>query len=322
MATITKAYVKKKLKENGFVPHDVDSRSVYIATEYKDRIKAMEDVQRIFALDRPSIVKDRKYSSDGHIKIGNVNLVLVPERLKHVEHRRIKRHLSRTPQGGIKNEIYLEKAINQVIWDTMTALTVVFDGGGRKVVLKDVRGSKRVGGDVSDRKKADIQILTRSTKIPVSIKMDNASFWESADTYWGENAKKMLDTAEDENKLDADVRGEFMRLNKPVGTDAYRYEERDVVFGSDIVSNGFIVKKTFKSTDFKYDGESHTLHVDCTRLYKTQNDMKEEDRAWFVVRNNRNARSKNIGIHGVVVDAVPKKRVSATTQRVDRRKIK
>jgi len=318
---LTKTEIKKTLREQGYNPIDLDAKAIYVALDYKDRMVEMNKISAIFVLDRSKIITKRNYTSDGHVMVNSVSIIVVPKQ-KIVDMRRLQRHLSSVSQNSLKNEVFLEKGISQIMWDTMQPLTVVFHAMGKKITIKNVTGTTRVGGDVSNRKKADIIIKTKSFKIPVSIKQDNAGFWESADTYWGKNAKKMLVTAAIQEKLDADINGDQMRLKKPVGTIAKRMEERDVIFGSDVVKGGLIVKRTFKDKDFSYDGKNHILTIKCSRIYTRQSDLKPEDKAWFVVRNNKNARSRNIGINGVVIDAVPKKSVTGTTQVIDRSVIK
>jgi len=320
---MTKQQIKKKLKANGYLPFDYDNKSIYVILNYKSRVIEYEKLQSLFLIDGGKYIKNKRtLTSNGHIQIGNIMIAITPSKIKQIDQRRIQRYLSSEPRNSIKNEIYLEKAISQIVWDTLSTITIIFKAGGKRVILKKVKGSKGVGSDVSGRKKADILILIGQYKLPVSIKMKTASFWESADTYWGVNARKMIDRGAIEGKLDANINGNTMRMNKPLGTTATRKEEKDVVFGSDILKNGFIVKQTFTATQFNYDGKINTLTVICDRLYKSQSDLKTNDRAWFIVRNNKTRKSKKIGINGVVVDAVPKKSVAGTTQIIKRDKIR
>jgi len=319
---ISKPQIKKKLKENGYMPYDYDTKSLYVALDYKNRIEEFQKLEGLFLTDGAKyITNKRTLTSDGHVQIGNVILGVTPLTIKQIDQRRIQRYLGRESRNSIKNEIYLEKSISQIIWDTLSTVTIIFKERGKRIILKQVRGTKHVGSNVAGRKKADILIVVKQYKIPVSIKMQTASFWESADTYWGKNARKMLERAAIEKKLDANMNGNTMRMKKPVGTTATRQEEKDVVFGSDIVRSGFIVKQTFKAKDFNYDGKHTTLTIMCDRLYQKQSDLKSNDKAWFVLRNNKNIKSKNIGINGIVVDAVPKKSVTGTTQKIERQRI-
>ena len=321
---ITKNDIKKRLKQHGYTALTFDAKSLYIPMEYNKRSEVYERLTAIFVLEGAKYIKNKRtYTSDGHVQIGTTNLLITPQKILKADQRRLSRYLGRESRKSIKNEIYLEKAISQIIWDTMTPLTVVFVARTNRVTVKNVTGTKSVGADTKNRKKADILLVTKTgQKLPVSIKMDTASFWESADGYWGDNAKKLLVSAAMDGKLEAEVNGNSMRMKKAVGTTATRQEEKDVVFGSDVVRNGFILKRTFTDKDFKYDGKNHILTVTCSHIYKTQTDLKNDDKAWFVVRNNKNMKSKRIGVDGVTVDAVPKKSVTGVTVKIPRQKVK
>ena len=50
------------------------------------------------------------------------------------------------------------------------------------------------GTDTSGRKKSDVNLIDYKGKVyPISIKKDDAEYWESADSYFGQEAKTIID---------------------------------------------------------------------------------------------------------------------------------
>lgn len=319
---LNKQQLKKRLVSMKYKVYDFDANTVYITAKYKKKQEIFDKLLAAFQLEGAKHTTQTRLSGDGHIEVGRQRIAVVPEKQIKVDIARIKPKLGKYDKIHEKNEAFLEKAISQVVYDTMKPLTVIFIAPGRRYIAKNVIGTKIVGRQTTDRKKADVLILTTSTKIPVSIKMDTASFYETADKYWGKNAKKLIEYASEKDLFDGKVSGKNIRLNKSLSTKATAKEEKDVVFGSDVYRNGFVIRKTFKATDFIYDGRNHTLIVRSNRIIMRQPDLKTEDKAWFTVRNKASSRSISIGYTGVTVDAVPKKKVASTHVIIDRNYIR
>jgi hypothetical protein len=197
--------------------------------------------------------------------------------------------LQGTTSAGVDNELNLVNAINYVIQQNGKGnpITITFKAGTKKYTVKNASGAVAAGSDTAGRKKSDVNITTMTGNRPISLKKDNAEFWESADTYWGKNALPYL------QKLVAD---EKVKLVKQSGADVFANpnfaveatdaEKRDVVFGSDIlIYKGAVITRTFVGEDFKWDGSTNTLTINCSSVITQLTDIPSTKEVWFLVRN-------------------------------------
>ena len=147
---------------------------------------------------------------------------------------------------------------------------------------------KDVGYDTASGKKADV-VLIGDKDYPISIKKDNAGFWESSDTRYkavvnklsekiknGDYAPqlvfrpyvdKMGNTKEGINLMYND------ETNQPVSgvivTDLPSKEEDSIIFGSD---DAVVVYKTFLPSDFELKGDN--LNVKVTKIITDMKDIE------------------------------------------------
>lgn len=99
--------------------------------------------------------------------------------------------------AGLENEQALISGINKICQNNMSTkgVNIRFVGmNGVSFECKNVTGAIGVGLDTKDRKKADL-IIKGDRDYPISLKKRNAEYLESADSYIGEYARKVIDVA-------------------------------------------------------------------------------------------------------------------------------
>ena len=141
----------------------------------------------------------------------------------------------------------------------------------------------------------------------ISLKKDNAIYWESADVRFSQEVKNLLDAIINGKLGDEisyiplkDSRGnpdpEIIRLynkkdNKPIAgivvDDLPEQDTKQVIFGNDEVP---VIKRTFRPSDFKVEGD--TIIVNASKIYEDLDDV-EKDQALPVlnIRHDKTRRS-------------------------------
>ena len=149
----------------------------------------------------------------------------------------------------------------------------------------------------------------------VSLKKDNAIFWESADVRFSEEVKNLVDAITSGKLGDEisfvplkDKRGNpdpvIIRMynkkeNKPIAgiivDDLPEQDIKQVIFGNDEVP---VVKRTFKPSDFKVEG--NTIVISASKIYEDLDDV-EKDQALPVlnIRHDKTRRS-NRGLRALL----------------------
>jgi hypothetical protein len=216
--------------------------------------------------------------------------------------------------AGVENEIMLVDTINKL---TRTGpINVIFRGKNKTFEVLGCTEARRVGADTSGRKKADVVLIDKSNKLyPISIKKDDAEVWESADTYFGENAKRIIIKAITNNKTKLIPESSFFKIEPNIAVKATTEEKREVVFGSDIEKSGAIITKTFNSRSFKQEEDS--LIIECTHIITNLSDVKDDKDVFFLIRNDKTRKSIR-EFPGIRVLAVYKKRINRNVIIVDR----
>ena len=203
-----------------------------------------------------------------------------------------------TASAGVENEHMCVNSINDIIEEAgePNGIRVQFKqtGSSRRKTYKNIVKAESVGGDTAGRKKADINLInTAGIKYPVSLKKDNYDILESADSYYSAKARKKLDKLIDNGKVQLDWlkegsgRGgkyDVWKINPNFAVRATPKEKKDVTFGNDILAGkGAVVVRTFRKSDFDYDGGDNLLRIDCSEVIYEVAHMKQ---VWFLVRND------------------------------------
>jgi len=217
----------------------------------------------------------------GHIDVGTFRIAVKP--------------LSKqgTASAGVANETNLVQAINFMI-NQYGILNILFTDGKHKYLIKEAKIAKRVGEDTAGRKKSDLNIQdSRGKLFPISLKKDNAEYWESADSFWRANAQHFLDKAVKEGRVKVDsLPGGVIKITPNIGIEATTQESKDVIFGTDILPNkGAVVTRTFEGDDFRYTGEDNTLTIEVSSVITKLSEVPDSKTVWFLIRNDSTRKS-------------------------------
>jgi len=244
-------------------------------------------------------------SSIGVVKIGGSTIMVKPASRQG------------RGSGGLENEDSLRDAVETVVNESPGPITVKFIGGGKEYVVDNVVGAKDAGSDTKGRKKSDLNLITESGVVPISIKKDNAVYWESADTYWGEKASQHIEELLQAGEIDMIDRGGYYNVAPNFAVRASPEERTAVVFGNDILGKGAVVKRTFSPTDFDFDVDENTLNVSVSEIITDVSDLDGSPMdVWFFVRNDK-TRNSVPGYRGIRVLAAYEKRINPNVLRVD-----
>jgi hypothetical protein len=198
---------------------------------------------------------------------------------------------------GRGNEFNLMQAINEYIDDYGKPIDLEFkqQGGRPLFVAKNIMRVVHVGAkNVFQRNKADLHLVSKDMRVyPLSIKDDNASFWESADTYWGEKARVFLKWVLDNFEAELIPNGDGGYSLKPtVAVAALPQEVRDVVFGADVYGRGAVVIKKFLPNSFTWDFQRDVLVITCSYVILNEGDVSGKHEVFFQIQNDRARNSK------------------------------
>jgi hypothetical protein len=213
--------------------------------------------------------------------------------------------------AGIDNEIFIIKQIQSIIKETGEPIIVeIVDSERRKFEATGVYDCIETGRDTKGRKKADI-ILRGKKDYSISIKKDNAAAWESADTYWRGKALHIINELQKERKVkltDLPGRNGVYKIEPELLIDCNKEEIRDFVFGSDLQPNGCVIKRTFSSRDFQYDGKTNTLKIQVTKIIDNMEDVTSGYYMPKILLRNDSSRTSPKGIPGIRILAIYGKR--------------
>jgi hypothetical protein len=229
--------------------------------------------------------------------------------------------------AGLMNEQNFIDSINSFA-NEVGPLNIKFLGkNGVDITVDGVTEAKGVGAEVTDRSKSDVILIAGNSRVPISIKQSNAAYWESADTYFGDTADKIVTYLEDREQVKLqDLETErpdgtkFVKITPEIAVEATPEETLNVIFGNDILANnGAIVKQTFANEHYKLDGNHLTIEVNM--VIKKPEDIPEENKVFFLIRNDRTRRRPRHKYPGLRVLAAYKTRINKNTLVFDRNKI-
>lgn len=218
--------------------------------------------------------------------------------------------------AGLANEDAMIEGIKQF---TKTGpMTVRITDGRKSYTYENVIDVEEVGRDTSNRKKADVRLVIKGgKKIPISIKKDNAEMWESADSYWAATAKAIVDRMEASGEIQLTKSGAVYKMKPNLGVLATPTEKRNVVFGSDLLNKGFVVVRSFRSSDFSLTSDGEILEVKTTKIIDKMQDLKGDADIYFLIRNDSSRKGSKIR-PGLRVLAVSATRINKNVKKVKR----
>ena len=190
--------------------------------------------------------------------------------------------------AGLDNEEIFVDTINSLLEDGPKDVKIT--AGDKIVTFKNVTKVQGTGRATSDYSKSDANFFNGSEDLGgVSLKKDNAIYWESADVRFGKEVKNLVNAIVS-NKLGdkvsyvplKDLKGnpdpDIIKMydkkeNKPIAgvivDDLPKQDIEQVIFGNDNVP---VIIKTWKSSDFKLD--KNTIIVTATKIYENLEDVK------------------------------------------------
>lgn len=219
--------------------------------------------------------------------------------------------------AGISNEYAFVSGINSIAENG--PINVIMEGENKTFKVMGCTGAEPVGTDTGGRKKADVVLKDiKGNTYPVSIKKSNAETWESADSYFSEEAAEIIKRAVDQGEAELIQTGGVYKLRPNIAVEATRQEKMDVIFGSDIRNNGVIITANFSSRSFNLVDE--TLTVKCDHVATSLRDIVNTNKdVFFLIRNDRTRRSVR-DYPGIRVLAAYKKRINRNVKVMDRKR--
>lgn len=292
--------IKSLLISAGYEIKEISSNKVAVLTE-ENRIDVLKQINKKIK----GSVYDKTPSSEssvGRIKIGKFIVLAKPAGKQG------------KASAGVGNEDFLVQTVNAIL-RKMGKINVVFKSGAKTYKISNCESVSSVGTDTSGRKKADVVFCSKMKKYPVSIKKDDAEIWESADSYFSEEARDIINAAVKSKKTKLVSHGSFFTIEPNVAVKASKKEREDVVFGSDLANNGAIITKTFSKSDFQLNGE--TLYISVNHIITELVEVKGDKDVYFLIRNDKTRKSIQ-EYPGIRILAVYKSRINKNVIVVDR----
>ena len=208
--------------------------------------------------------------------------------------------------AGLDNEEIFVNNINSLLEDGPKDVKIV--AGDKVVTFDNVTQVIGTGLSTGEYSKSDANFYDGNKDLGgVSLKKDNAIYWESADVRFKDEVKNLLNAIISGSLGDEvsyvslkDTKGnpdpDIIRMynkkeDKPIAgvivDDLPETEVEQVIFGNDNVP---VLIKTWRPSDFKLEGD--TIIVNATKIYKTLEDV-EKDNALPVlnIRHDKTRRS-------------------------------
>ena len=208
--------------------------------------------------------------------------------------------------AGLDNEEIFVNNINSLLEDGPKDVKIV--AGDKVVTFDNVTQVIGTGLSTGEYSKSDANFYDGNKDLGgVSLKKDNAIYWESADVRFKDEVKNLLNAVISGSLGDEvsyvslkDTKGnpdpDIIRMynkkeDKPIAgvivDDLPETEVEQVIFGNDNVP---VLIKTWRPSDFKLEGD--TIIVNATKIYKTLEDV-EKDNALPVlnIRHDKTRRS-------------------------------
>jgi len=281
------------LKSLGFDKlKSISSKKIAVLVN-SNRVKALEDIQKALKGSRYDSTPSSE-SSIGKVIVDGFAILAKPASKQGAA------------SAGVENELIVVNTINNIA--KTGPVNVVFKGKNKDFVVMGCVEARSVGADTTGRKKADIQLRdVKNNYYPISIKKDDAETWESADSYFSAEAKKIIQKAINEKKAKLISENTYFQLEPNIAVKATEQEKKEVVFGSDLENKGCIITKTFSSSSFKQ--EEDTLIIECTHIITALTDVKDDKDVYFLIRNDKTRKSIK-EYPGIRVLAAYKKRIN------------
>ena len=214
-----------------------------------------------------------------------------------------------TNRHGVANEHQLVTLIQQCI-DQYGSVNVTFkDQYGKSLAGTEIVSASATGTDVKGRKKADVVLQGKASRIPISIKQVNAEVWESADSLFGPRAREILLKLMEEGKVELkevgqkDVRGKLLpvyKISKEIVVEPTAEDAMQAIFGSDLNPEGGIIIQDFQPDHFIQ--KDNNIVIECYAVITSRADIPDSHLMYFLIKNFPGR--KALGFYGVGTQAV------------------
>ena len=188
--------------------------------------------------------------------------------------------------AGTENEDVLSNELKKFLEDGPK--NVVFVGSNKNYATRGIKEVVDVGYDVAGGKKADI-VLIGDRNYPISIKKDNAGFWESSDSRYKDVVAKLSEKIKRgdfapelvfipfKDKLGNEKTGINLMYNEKtdkkitgiIVTDLPSKDEESIIFGSD---DAVVIYRTYSPKDFTLEGD--TVRVEVSKIIEDLGDVE------------------------------------------------
>lgn len=239
------------------------------------RAERFDYAQKMDALEDFTFDPNSKGSSMGAVLYKNSSFLLKPSGVQG------------RASAGTENEDVLENEIKKYLEDGPK--NIVFVGSNKNYSTSKIKDVVGVGYDVAGGKKADV-VLKGDKDYPISIKKDNAGFWESSDTRYKDVVNKLSSKIENgdfapqlvfqpfEDKLGNVKEGINVMFNEETGvkitgvivTDLPTKDEESIIFGSD---DAVVIYRTYSPKDFTLEGD--TIKIEVSKIVEDLGDVEE-----------------------------------------------
>jgi hypothetical protein len=189
--------------------------------------------------------------------------------------------------AGTENEDILENEINKYL--ESGPKNIIFKGSNKDFTTRNITSIKPTGYDTAGGKKADL-ILSGDKEYPISIKKDNAGFWESSDTRYKELVTRLTKKISNGDFSPQLVFKPFIdklgytkeginimydeetdsKVTGVIVTNLPSKEEESIIFGSD---NAVVIYKTFSPNDFTLKGNN--IYITVSKILEDLDDIQE-----------------------------------------------
>ncbi len=277
LSEVTDAEEGIKILKREFDFKDEDFKKVS-STRYKvlvPRAERFDFAQKMDDIEGFTFDPNAKGSSMGAVLYKNASFLLKPSGAQG------------RASAGTENEDILSNNLKKYLEDGPK--NVVFVGSNKNYATRAIKDIKDVGYDVAGGKKADI-ILIGDIDYPISIKKDNAGFWESSDTRYKAVVNKLSEKIKNgdfapeitfrpfKDKLGNEKKGINVMYNETTGkkvtgvivTDLPEKEEQSIIFGSD---KAVVIYKSYTPKDFTLEGD--TVKVEVTKIIEDMKDIEQ-----------------------------------------------
>ena len=274
---VTDAEEGMEVLKDKFEFEDKDFKKVS-GTRYKvlvPRSERFDYAQKMDALEDFKFDPNSKGSSMGAVLYKDAVFLLKPSNAQG------------RASAGTENEDILENELKKYLEDGPK--NVVFVGSNKNYVTRGIKNVVGVGYDVAGGKKADV-VLEGDKNYPISIKKDNAGFWESSDTRYKDVVAKLSEKIKRgdfspeltfkpfKDKLGNQKEGINIMYNEDtdrkvtgvIVTDLPSKDEESIIFGSD---DAVVIYRTYTSKDFSLEGD--TVKVEVSKIIEDMRDVEE-----------------------------------------------